>query len=109
MLTGVNDPEAACRVLAGLYPGALIVVKLDADGALVGGAGGVHHVPPHSNKLVDATGAGDSFAGAFLSRFLLGADPVEAAEFAVRVAEWVIEHPGARPKPGPALARILGH
>ncbi len=107
VLTGADNPESACRMLADVYPGALIVVKLDADGALVGAAGGVHHVPPHSNKLVDATGAGDSFAGAFLSRFLRGADPVEAAEFAVRVAEWVIEHPGARPKPGPALARIL--
>ncbi|NCW37394.1 MAG: carbohydrate kinase family protein, partial [Proteobacteria bacterium] len=81
---------------------------LDADGALVGETGGVHHIPPHSNKLVDATGAGDSFAGAFLSRLLRGTDPVAAADFAVRVAEWVIEHPGARPKPGPALARILG-
>ena len=108
VLTGQPDPEVACRALAEIYPGALIVIKLDADGALVGGPEGSTHVPPRSNKLVDATGAGDSFAGAFLSKLITGADPVIAAEFAVRVAEWVIEHPGARPRPGPALQNIIG-
>ncbi len=108
VLTGQPDPEVACRALAEIYPGALIVIKLDADGALVGGPEGSTHVPSRSNKLVDATGAGDSFAGAFLSKLITGADPVIAAEFAVRVAEWVIEHPGARPRPGPALHKIIG-
>lgn len=107
VLTGSSDPEVAAERLSHLFGGALIVMKLDADGALVCGNGSIHRVPPTSNRLVDATGAGDSFAGAFLSRWLKGADPVEAAGFAVGVAEWVIEHPGARPAPDAALSAVL--
>ena len=107
MLTGTADPEQAGRQLGELYDGALIIVKLDADGALVVDGGEVEHIPPSSNRLVDATGAGDSFAGAFLSRWLVGASPAMAGAFAVRVAEWVIEHPGARPSPDATLAELI--
>lgn len=107
VLTGERDPEAAARALAEVYPGALIVLKLDADGALVLEADQSVHIPPASNRLVDATGAGDSFAGAFLSRWTAGSAAADAATFAVRVAEWVIEHPGARPAVDVALRRIL--
>ncbi len=106
-LSGCADAEHAAAALDALYPEALIVVKLDADGALVWRDGVGHHVPPSSNKLVDATGAGDSFAGAFLSRWIHGTDPVVAAEYAVAVAEWVIEHPGARPSGDAALSAVL--
>jgi len=107
MLTGIPDPEAAAERLAELFDGALVVVKLDADGALVLEDGTVSHIPPTSNRLVDATGAGDSFAGAFLSRWTSGVSAAAAAAFAVRVAEWVIEHPGARPAADAALRRVL--
>ena len=107
MLTGMPDPEAAAHRLAELFDGALVVVKLDADGALVLEDGLVSHIPPASNRLVDATGAGDSFAGAFLSRWTAGVSAPDAAGFAVRVAEWVIEHPGARPASDEALRRLL--
>ena len=107
VLTGSSEPETAAKRLSRLFDGALIVLKLDADGALICEGGSVHRVPPTSNRLVDATGAGDSFAGAFLSRWLKGCDAVEAAGFAVGVAEWVIEHPGARPNPDAALSAVL--
>jgi ribokinase len=60
---------------------------------------------------VDATGAGDAFAGAYLSRRLRGATAVDAARFAVAVSEWVIQHVGARPPldvPTRALVRAGG-
>jgi ribokinase len=107
VLTGSSEPEVAAERLSRLFDGALIVMKLDADGALVCENGLMHRVPPTSNRLVDATGAGDSFAGAFLSRWLKGTDSVDAAGFAVGVAEWVIEHPGARPAPDAALSAVL--
>jgi ribokinase len=107
MLTGERDPEEAARALAELYPGALIVLKLDADGALVLEDDRTAHIAPSSNRLVDATGAGDSFAGAFLSRWTAGRSAVDAATFAVRVAEWVIEHPGARPQADARLRHVL--
>lgn len=108
VLTGYDDPHDAAAALDQMYPDALIVVKLDADGALVWRDGSGHHIAPRSNKLVDATGAGDSFAGAFLSRWIHGIDAVDAATYAVAVAEWVIEHPGARPSADAALMAIVG-
>ena len=93
--------------MAELYGGALIVLKLDAQGALVYQAGQSTHIPPATNNLVDATGAGDSFAGSFLAQWLRGVNPVEAAQFATSVAAWVIEHLGARPEPDARLRRVL--
>lgn len=108
VLTGATDPDVIARELDALYPSALIVLKLDADGALVFRDGESVHVPPApTNRLVDATGAGDSFAGAFLARYLTGDDPVAAARFANRVSAWVIEHPGARPISDGRLAALL--
>ena len=107
VLTGCKDPEDIARELDVLYPSALVILKLDADGALVWQDGVGHHVAPATDKLVDATGAGDSFAGAFLARYLRGVPAAEAARFATQVSAWVIEHFGARPEPGPRLRRLL--
>jgi ribokinase len=102
-------PEAIAARLAGLYPGALIALKLDADGALVLAPGGTPvRIAPNANRLLDATGAGDAFAGAFLSRFLWGATPAAAARFAVGVSEWVIQHVGARPALDEGMRGYLG-
>jgi len=51
--------------------------------------------PPAERQVVDATGAGDSFNGAYLAARLQGADPVEAARGAHGVAGIVIGHRGA--------------
>lgn len=98
VLSGETEPEAIASRLSELYAGALIMLKLDAHGALVRLAGESVRVPPAPGQLIDATGAGDAFAGAFLSRYLAGTDVVEAAAFATRVSAWVIERLGARPK-----------
>ena len=58
-------------------------------------------------NLVDATGAGDSFAGAFLARYLTGTSAVDAARFATSISAWVIEHPGARPIGDARLSRVI--
>jgi len=85
-----------------------VMLKLDADGSFVHVGGVSTHVPPATNNLVDATGAGDSFAGSFLARHLTGSSPVEAATFATKVSAWVIEHLGARPEPDTRLRTLLG-
>lgn len=106
-LTGETEPESIAAALSELYRGALIMLKLDADGALVHHDGRSTPVAPATNNLVDATGAGDSFAGAFLARWLQGDEPADAARFATRVAAWVIEQLGARPAPDDRLRRTL--
>lgn len=108
-LTGEVDPRAIAEGVAARYPGALVALKLDEKGALVREPDGrVTQVAPESNRLVDATGAGDAFAGAFLSRWLRGAGAADAARFAVRVSEWVIEQVGARAAVDARLRGVLG-
>ena len=107
VLTGEREPEAIAHKLAELYPGASIVLKLDAEGALPLADDGPVKIPPATNNLVDATGAGDSFAGAFLAKLLRGASEIEAAEFGCRVAAWVIENLGARATIDRRLAELL--
>ena len=104
---GLTDPNEIAAALAELYPGALIMLKLDADGALVWQDGIGTHIPSGTNNLVDATGAGDSFAGGFLSHYLRSGDAVEAARFATRISAWVIEHLGARPEPDARLRTAI--
>ncbi len=104
---GLTDPVEIAAALAELYPGALVMLKLDADGALVYENGTATHIPAGTNNLVDATGAGDSFAGGFLAHYLEHGDAVAAARFATTISAWVIEHLGARPEPDTRLRSIL--
>jgi 2-dehydro-3-deoxygluconokinase len=52
-----------------------------------------------AEKVVDATGAGDSFNGAYLAARLAGRSMQEAVTEAHRVAAVVIGHKGALVKP----------
>jgi ribokinase len=107
ILTGKKSPIDIAKKLAELYPEALIALKLDAKGSLILDNGKTTHIPAGSNRLIDATGAGDSYAGAFLARYLGGRSAVDAAKFATKISAWVIEHLGARPKGDSTLKRIL--
>ena len=107
-LTGLDEPEAIAERLTEIYPGALVMLKLDADGAYLHHGEQTARIPPATNNLVDATGAGDSFAGAFLSHYLRSGDALAAATLATDVSAWVIEHLGARPTPDARLRQVIG-
>jgi 2-dehydro-3-deoxygluconokinase len=79
-LTGLADPEAVADFYLKLCP--LILLKLGKDGALVATRDGRMRVAPHRVPAVDATGAGDTFAGAFLARHLAGDSAPDAARYA---------------------------
>ena len=51
---------------------ALVIVTLGADGCVFSGSGEPEHQPTFDTKVIDTTGSGDSFWGAFLSRIYLG-------------------------------------
>jgi 2-dehydro-3-deoxygluconokinase len=72
-----------------------VVVKDGANAARLAFNGETLEIAPTPGEVVDATGAGDSFNGAYLAARLDGALPAEAAAAAHRVAAVVIRHPGA--------------
>lgn len=73
-----------------------VILKDGENGVTLSASGDVTHLPAHPAKaVVDTTGAGDSFNGAYLARLLMGDRPVKAAEFAAIIAARVISHPGA--------------
>ena len=84
-----------------------MILKLDADGALVWLDGAAHHIPPATNNLVDATGAGDSFAGAFLARYLVGGDAARGGDVRHQHLGVGDRAPGARPTLDARLARLI--
>ena len=95
-LFGDADPAATLARIAADAPGSEIVVKNGAGPCLLAADGARHEIPAtRPPKLVDTTGAGDSFSGAYLSARLLGRDPARAAETAHRVAAQVIGVHGA--------------
>ena len=55
---------------------------MGSQGALLAADGWSEHVPPHPCTALDATGAGDTFGGAFVARLLAGDRPLEAARYA---------------------------
>lgn len=100
--------EKALDWLRERYPQALVVLKMDEDGALIEGPDtGRVHVPATKDTLVDATGAGDAFGGAFLAEWLRHHDPEQAAKVAVQMGGWVVSRFGARPPADDELVRRL--
>jgi sugar/nucleoside kinase (ribokinase family) len=71
LLTRSRSVEAAARELGKLAR--IVAVKLGAEGVLVYHDGDSFRVPARKVRVVDTTGAGDSFNAGFLSQFLRGA------------------------------------
>lgn len=92
LLTGKRNPEAAARELARLAR--IVAVKLGDKGALVASGSELFRVPAVKTKVVDTTGAGDTFNAGFLSRFLLGAGLRECAQAGVKAAARSVRYVG---------------
>lgn len=77
---------------------ASFVMTASGDGAFVVEDNDVTHVPTTPKKVVDATGAGDSFAAGYLHGKLLGRSSAVCAKIGSRFAGEVISHYGTRPE-----------
>jgi ribokinase len=93
-LTGLRDPVAAATALSQRFP--VAVVTCDSDGAVLASGDRVVKVAATPVDLVDSTGAGDAFAGAFLATYVPTLDPVLAAGAATAAAAQVMSRYGAR-------------
>jgi 2-dehydro-3-deoxygluconokinase len=81
VLTGLSQPDAMLDFYLRL--GAKVVVlRMGAAGAYLATPQQRTRIPPHTIDVVDATGAGDTFCGAFLARTLAGDAPEAAARYA---------------------------
>ncbi len=73
--------------------GATVVLTLGADGALIHDDTGVTEVPATpATRVVDTTGAGDSFTAALAVELAAGRSVAEAAAFATRVGAHTVAH-----------------
>jgi sugar/nucleoside kinase (ribokinase family) len=79
----------------------LVVIKNGANGVLIleGGNGRQTHLPPYhppnDPRVIDVTGAGDSFCGGFMVGLAQTNDPIQAARIGLVSASLVIEGYGA--------------
>ncbi len=104
-ITGLTDPDAIvdhCLALGARE----VALKMGAQGALVASGGERHRLPPQACRPVDATGAGDTFGGAFVARRLAGDALREAGRYASVAAALSTEGYGAV-EPIPRRERVL--
>lgn len=73
LLTGAAEPEAQLARLAALF--GAVALKRGAAGAILARGAERLTVPAPPVDVVDTTGAGDAFLGAFLAAWLRGAEP----------------------------------
>jgi len=87
-LTGESDPVRMIAAFRRHMPRGLIGIKLDAEGCLlddVGGAGPLM-VPAYKIKVVDTTGAGDTWFAGLLTGLIRGMPLAQAGRLANRTA-----------------------
>jgi sugar/nucleoside kinase (ribokinase family) len=104
LLAGANSPSSALESLCTQIP--MVVITRGKDGALGATANTTWHTPAHTptSPVVDTTGAGDIFAGAFIAGLMHGLSPETASRGAARLASIVITRLGSQL---PADARTL--
>jgi 2-dehydro-3-deoxygluconokinase len=93
-LTGKQNPDAIVDYYLELGP-TVIALTLGEAGVLVATPDARHRVPAIPADVVDATGAGDAFDGAFLTEYLATGDVFSAATFANAACALAVQGYGA--------------
>lgn len=95
-LTGLREPEMIADALLDAGVGC-VALKLGGEGCLLKCSQGTEtRVPCYPvAQCVDTTGAGDTFAGAFIAALLENRSPVECAAYANAAASVCVESLGA--------------
>lgn len=80
-LTGFEHPEEICAFYLDLGC-RIVALTMGKAGTMVATADRREVIPARTVEAVDATGAGDTFDGAFLAEWLIHGDPFRAASYA---------------------------
>ena len=107
-LTGERDFERGLRKVGAQYGRDLICVTLGARGAMLLEDDQLHYAPGLPVEVVDTTGAGDVFRGAFIFAFLRGDAPADILRFANTAAALSCTRLGAIDGI-PAMEEVLGY
>ncbi len=90
-LTGLSDVDSAIEDVHN-HGVNIVIVTLGAEGAVVSIEHTIHRVPAYKpEKLVDPTGAGDAFIGAFLAEYARGEDCAWCSHVGSAAASLVVE------------------
>lgn len=99
LMYGMDDPQAQIEFTATLTE-AEIALTCDEDGCRLRVGDEIIALPTQAVKVVDTSGAGNSFNGAYLAARLKGRDPRDAVKDGLALAAKVVAQPGAIiPKP----------
>ncbi|MEJ0013597.1 MAG: sugar kinase [Bauldia sp.] len=93
-LTGLDDPDKIADFYLSVGP-KVVAMTLGSEGALIATKEKRERIAPRAAKLVDATGAGDTFTGAFLAEYLRTGDAFAAGRYANVAAALSTEGYGA--------------
>ncbi|MCQ2409647.1 MAG: carbohydrate kinase family protein [Clostridia bacterium] len=94
LLTGISDPVKNADIL--IENGVkCAVIKLGKKGCLIRTKDKLIRVPARNVKALDSTGAGDTFAAAFICALLDGMDAENCGKFACAAASFTVETLGA--------------
>ncbi|MEM2754841.1 MAG: carbohydrate kinase family protein [Candidatus Methanomethylicia archaeon] len=96
ILTGTNNiNEAIMKILnTGVK---IVAVKAGAKGSYIAFNNNIHHIPAVRIKpVIDTTGAGDTYAAAFIVQTLRGKDPIQSARYASIASALKVRFSGAR-------------
>jgi ribokinase len=94
---GRDDAAAAGARLLALGVRATVIITLGGHGAVLVDREGPLAIPAPSVRVVDTTGAGDAFVGAFCAALSGGMDTRDAARSAVIAGSLAVQKPGAQP------------
>ena len=94
LMYDMDDPDEQIRFTATLTDGE-IALTCDEDGCRLRAGYQIVAMPTQAVKVVDTSGAGDSFNGAYLAARLHGKDAMQAAKSGLEMAARVVAQPGA--------------
>lgn len=99
ILTGiaVKDDASLAAAVSALYRAGVknVVITMGGKGAYVTNGSVITHIPPRKVKVVDTTGAGDTFIGALILKLSEGMPIEQSAEFASVASSITITREGA--------------
>lgn len=94
-LTGETEMKPALKAIHD-FGVENVIITMGAKGSVLSVAGSTYHIPPcSSNMVVDPTGAGDVFIGAFLIEYTRAKETVWCACVGSAAASMVVESLGA--------------